>query len=217
MSKYPGMTAPFVNQGGREGFIGSGHGSVPITIDGASGRYGTDTAAVENVEGPSLWARKTASPYKALPFFSSAAATSITNTTNFVCDVPDAYAKRFKVGDLVTFYDVSAGALDTGAVNSITVDAVGAAGSGTGGTGFTLVTCTGETFTNTPAASDLLVLADGTQLSANVVVVAGDVEMDGSTDFGETGYINGAFNKGVVKNAAYFVEADNQNIQLLNV
>lgn len=216
MAKYPGVGTPYTNQGGKEASIGDRGTAIPITIDGASARYGTTTVD-EVVEGPYLYARKTASPYKALPFFSNGAMTDITNSTNFVCDVPDAVAKRFKVGDLVKFYDVSAGALDAGALTSLTIDVVSAAGGGTGGAGFTKITCTAEVFTNTPATADLLVLADGTELSVNVVVVEGDITFDGATDFSAPGYVSGVFKKSEVNNTSYYVAADNQNLELIDI
>lgn len=215
--KYPKMEVPFQSQGGKEGMIGDDHVAIPVTVDGASGRYGVSSADKETIAGPVLYARQTASPYKAMPFFSYGVMTDITNVTDFVCDVPDAYAKRFAVGDLVKFYDVSAGGLDTGALTSLTIDVISAAGGGTGGAGYTKITCTAEVFTNTPATNDLLVLADGTELSKNVVVISDDIDFDGSSDFAQNAYIKGAWIKGQVERTTYFVEADNQNIQLLNM
>jgi hypothetical protein len=217
MSEYPGVGYPAANQGGSEAMIGRPGRSVPITIDGSDARYGVSASDTEIQTGPRLYARKTATPFGALPFFSNAAMTDITNSTNFVCDVPDALARRFKVGDLVKFYDVSDGALDTGALTSLTIDIVSVAGGGTAGAGFTRITCTGEVFTNTPATADLLVLADGTELSANVVVVAGDITFDGVKDFGSNGFIDGAFNQDLIENATYFVAADNQAISLIEM
>jgi hypothetical protein len=214
MSKYPGVSAVFTNQGGKEAQIGKVGTAIPITI--AGDKYGT-ALVKELITGPRLYARRTASPYKALPFFSNAVMTDITNVTNFVCDVPDADAKRFAVGDKVTFYDVSAGILDAGAVNEITVDIISAAGGGTGGAGFTKITCTGEVFTNTPAASDLLVLADGTQLSVNAIVVEKDIEFDGSTEFAAQGFVSGVYDKAKINNTTYFVQANNQNLELVDV
>ena len=216
MSEYPGVSTPLVEQGGVEAQIGERGTAIPITIDGAAARYGISSADTETTKAPYLFARQTASPYKALPFFSSAAMTDITNTTNFICDVVDALARRFKVGDLVKFYDVSAGGLDTGALTSIEIDIVSAAGGGTAGAGFTKITCTGEVFTNTPATADLLVLADGTELSANAVLVQEDFTFDGATDFSASGYIKGTFLAGLVNNATYFVETENQNLLLVD-
>lgn len=217
MDKFSGVEQVYTNQGGVDAMIGDPGTSIPITVDGSSARYGTSSADTEIASGPHLFARKSASPYDALPFFSNAAMTDITNSTNFVCDVPDALAKRFKVGDLVKFYDVSDGALDTGALTSLTIDIVSAAGGGTAGAGFTKITCTDEVFTNTPAASDLLVLADGTELSSRAMVVLDDVEFDGSTEFGGKGFTGGSFNASKVNNTDYFVQADNQHLQLLDI
>lgn len=217
MEQYPGVTTPYVNQGGEDAMIGDPGAAIPITVDGSSERYGTSSADTEIARGPHLFARKTASPYDAMPFFSNAVMTDITNSTNFVCDVPDALAKRFKVGDLVKFYDVSESEVDAGALTSLTIDIVSVAGGGTAGAGFTKITCTGEVFTNTPATSDLLVLADGTELSANALVNLDTTEFDGSTEFGGKGFINGTFNIAKVNNTDYFVQADNQALQLISV
>lgn len=211
----PGISTVLVNQGGDEAQIGERGSAIPITIDGASGRYGT-ASADETMEAFTLFARQSASPYKAMPFFSSGAMTDITNTTNFICDVPDATRQRFAVGDLVKFYDVSAGAIDTGALTSIEIDIVSVAGGGTGGAGFTKITCTGEVFTNLPATADLLLLADGTELSDRVVLVQESIAFDGSTDKLSTGYTKGSFIASKVNNATYFVQADNQNLLLLD-
>lgn len=214
--EQPGMSVPYANQGGKAAMIGDPGTSIPVTIDGASARYGL-AAAIESVKGPSLFARQSASPYKAMPFFSSAVMTDITNTTNFICDIPDALAQRFAVGDLVKFYDVSESGLDAGALTSLTIDIISAAGGGTAGAGFTKITCTAEVFTNTPATSDLLVLADGTELSNRVLVVLDDVDFDGSSDFNTAGYIDGAFQSDKVGNATYFVPSDKQELQLVEM
>ncbi len=215
-TKFPGVGTPYTNQGGKEASIGDRGVAIPMTINGAAARYGTSTVD-EVITGPHLYARETVSPYKALPFFSNGAMTDITNSTNFICDVPDSVAKRFAVGDFVKFYDVSATALDAGTLTNLTIDVVSAAGGGTGGAGFTKITCTGEVFTNTPATADLLVLADGTELSANVVVVEGDITFDGVTDFSAPGYVSGVFNKSEVNNTDYYVAADNQNLELIDI
>lgn len=208
MSLYPGVTVPFANQGGAEAMIGEGK-AIPITIDGA--RLGASSAKVK-VIGPSLYARRTASPYKAVPFLNNAVIANPTNTTNATVDIPDADAVKFGVGDLVTFYDVSAGAMST---ESKTLDIIGAAGSG--GAGETLLTFTGEVWTTPPVATDLLVVKDGAELSKNVVAVLEDVEFDGSTAFASAGYIEGTFIKSKVGNTTYFVQADNQNVQLVDI
>ena len=202
--KFPKTSHVYTNQGGVECMIGERGKSIPITIDGVR-RDSTIT-------GPSLFARRTASPYKAVPFMNNAVIANPTNVTNATVDVPDADAVKFKVGDVVTFYDVSAGAMSA---ESLTLDIIGAAGSG--GAGETLLTFTGEVWTTPPVATDLLVVADGAQLSANVVVVLEDIECDGVDDISAAGFINGSFVKGAVENRTYFVQADNQNIQLVDV
>lgn len=210
MGKFPGVTTPFVNQGGvaaaltDENLVGE-----PITINGA--RLGSASAKA-TVKGAHLYARETAAPYKARPFMQTAVISDPTNTTNATVDIPDADAVKFKVGDKVTFYDVSGGALSS---EQLTLDVIGAAGSG--GAGVTLLTFTGETWTTPPEADDLLVVADGTELSQNAIVVLEDVEFDGSTDKPATGYVSGVFNRAKVANLDRFDNTKAQNIQLLNV
>lgn len=203
--KYPKVSHVYTNQGGVECMIGERGKAVPITIDGT--RYSGTIA------GPSLFARRTASPFKAVPLMHSAVISDPTNTTNATVDIPDADTVKFKVGDKLTYYDVTAGGLYSGA--ALTLDAIGAAGSG--GTGVTLLTFTGETWTTPPDAGDLLVVADGAQLSKNAVMVLEDVVFDGTNDIGCAGFINGSFVASAVQNKTYFVQADNQNIQLVDM
>lgn len=208
MSTYPGASSVFSNQGGAEAMIGDNGVAIPITIDGS--RLGSATATVK-LKAPYLFARRSTSPYKAVPFQSNGAIANPTNTTNATVDIPDADAVRFRVNDSCTYYDVSLGALHS---ESKVISAIGAPGSG--GAGETLVTFTGV-WTTAPVATDLLVVADGAQLSANAVMVMEDIEFDGSTDAGVNGYITGIFQKSAVNNASRFVQADNQGIKLVDV
>lgn len=200
----PKVSNPYVSQGSKEAMLNGDASGIPMTIEG--------TRKVGTVKGPSLFARKTAAPHKALPFMQAAAIINPTNTTNATIDVADADAIKFKVGDVVTFYDVSTGTLSA---ETSTIDIIGAAGSG--GTGETLITFTGEVWSTPPEADDLLVLADGTQLSANVVVVLEDVTFDGVNDKIATGFYAGVFRKAAVENTTYFVEHENQNIKLIDI
>ena len=183
--------------------IGDDHVAIAVTVDGASGRYGVSSADKESVAGPALYARQTDSPYKALPFFTNAVISNPTNTTNATVDVPTADVKKYAVNDVCTFYDDSGSALSS---ESLTISGISSA----------TITFTGV-WTTPPIAGDRLVLADGTQLSKNVVVISDDIDFDGSTDFAQNAYIEGAWIKGQVGRTTYFVEADNQNIQLLNM
>lgn len=111
--------------------------------------------------------------YNHAPFIPPAIITDVTNTTNFVCDIPNAYREFFATGDTVCVLDVSAGTgvntfvddtADDATPDSmvgITIDAISAVDGGTGGTGFTKITCTGETLGSSwsAAAGDVLVLA----------------------------------------------------------
>lgn len=209
MSKYSNASVLYTSQGGAEAMIGDKGASISVTIDGA--RLGSSTAKIK-VVGPSLYARRTASPYKAVPFMNSAVVAGPTNTTNATVDIPDADAVRFRVNDACTYYDVSASALY--ATETKTISAIGAAGSG--GAGETTITFTGV-WTTAPVATDLLVVSDGAQLSANVIVIAEDVEFDGATDFASHGYVTGVFQKSKMGNTTYFVQADNQNLELINM
>lgn len=204
MSNFASASSVYANQGGGEAQIGSEFTAIPVTIDGA--RNNT------TVTGPSLFARRTASPYDAVPFMNNTAIINPTNVTNATVDIADADAVKFKVGDLITYYDVSAGALHT---ETKTLDIIGAAGSG--GAGETLLTMTGEVWTTAPVAGDLLVVADGAQLSANVIVVDESVAFDGATDFPSKGYVTGVFQKDKVGNTTYFDQSKNQALKLVDM
>lgn len=206
--KNPSMASLYTNQGGREGMIGTDGVPISITIDGT--RLGTLTTKTK-ITAPHLYARTTASPYKARPFMMNAAIANPTNTTNATVDIPDADAVKFKVGDSVGYFDVSAGNLHT---ESKTISAIGAAGSG--GAGETLVTLTGV-WTTPPVAADLLVVADGTHLSANVVVVVEDIDFDGTNDHASRAFVEGVFQKSKVGNTTLFDETKQQGIRLINL
>lgn len=209
MATNPKMSVLYTCQGGAESAIGPRGKAIPITIDGT--RLGSATAKV-TLKGPYLYARRSASPYKAVPFTNGTAVISPTNTTNATIDVADADAVKFAVGDSCTYYDVSASGLYSG--TALVISAKGAAGSG--GTGETLVTFTGV-WTTAPVASDILVVADGAQLSSRVVLVEEDIEFDGVSSPVSTGYIEGTFLKDLVNNTTYFVQADNQEVQLIDM
>ena len=204
----PSMTVPYASQGGAEAMINQEPG-IPITIEGT--RLGTVAAPV-TLTGPRLYARRTASPYKALPLVNGTAIINPTNTTNATVDIADADAVKFRVGDLLTFYDVSTGLLST---ETKTLDIIGAAGSG--GTGETLLTFTGEVWSTPPVATDILVVADGAELSANVVLVQEDITFDGVNDIPSVGILDGTFNKGKVNNTTYFDNSKRQSLILINI
>lgn len=209
MEGYPSTNRVRVNQGGVECVIGTPGARIPVTIDGS--RLGAAAAKV-TIQGPALYGRRADSPNKAVPFMNSGVISDPTNTTNATVDIPDADAARFKVGDVVTFYDVTAGAMSA---ESLTLDVIGAAGSG--GAGVTLLTFTAEVWSTPPEAADLLVVADGAQLSVNAVVILEDVEFDGSTDIPSSAFINGQFVKSVVGRTTYFVQSENQVVQLVAI
>lgn len=208
MSKVPGVSSIFTNRGGVECMIGEPADGIPITIDGS--RLGSASANV-TFKGPALYARRTASPYKAVPFTNGTAIVNPTNTTNATIDVADADAVKFRVADSVRFFKISAGALDA---QTKVISAIGAAGSG--GAGYTRITLTGV-WTTPPVASDILVVGDGAELSANAVVVLEDVVFDGDTDVLTAGFIEGAFLASAVQNATYFIASENQRINLVKM
>jgi hypothetical protein len=76
-----------------------------------------------------------------------------TNTTNASVTVPDTDAVKFKVGNVVTYYDLSASAIHN---ETQTVEAVGASGSG--GMGKTLITLSGV-WTTPPTPNDFLMVS----------------------------------------------------------
>ncbi|MBI5234465.1 MAG: hypothetical protein HY880_08935 [Deltaproteobacteria bacterium] len=208
MSKTPRTSIPYVNQGGVECMIGERGISIPITIDGT--RLGSASANV-TVVGPSLFARRTASPFNAVPFSNGTLVINPTNTTNATMDIADADAVKFRVGDTITYYRISTSALHT---ETKVISAIGATGSG--GAGETLVTLTGV-WTTPPVANDFLVVADGAQLSKNVCVVLEDVIFDGSTGYVVAGFIDGKFVKSAIENKTYFVQADKQDLVLVDI
>jgi len=208
MAKNPSMTVPFVNQGGKESVIGRPGRSIPMTLLGD--RIGTATSK-EKVTAPRLYARLTASPFKARPFMENAVISAITNSINATANIPDADAIKFKNGDNCNFYDVSANGL---AGESLPINTVGAAGSG--GAGLTLITFTGV-FGTPPIANDFMVVADGSELSKNAVVVLEEIEYDGSTEFQTPGFIDGAYNKAEVENVSRFDATKNSAIELIDM
>lgn len=209
MEKYPGVNNILVSQGGVECVIGDPGARIPCTIDGA--RLGAENAKV-TIQGPALFGRRTASPNKIVPFQNGGVIADPTNTTDATVDVPDADAVRFRVGDLVTFVDVSTGLLSS---EQLTVDIIGAAGSG--GAGETLITFTAETWSTPPEAADILVVADGSELSVQAVMILEDIEFDGSTDVASSGFINGQFVKSAIKRDDYFIQSENQVLQLVAI
>ncbi len=143
---------------------------------------------------------------KYAPRFVSGAMTSITNSTNMECDVPNAMRPYLAVNDLVKFYDASAGALST---DSITVDAISAADGGTGGTGFTKITCTGQVFSATPVSTgDLLVLADGSELDSDIVLVDEEVDLTDSVDQVVSASYTATLKKSLINRADNINKAD---------
>lgn len=211
MAKNPSMTVPFVNQGGKESVIGMAGRSLPMVLLGD--RIGTATSKVV-VTAPRLYARQTAVPHKGRPFMENADITSPTNSINATIDIPDADAVKFRNSDVCTFYDVSASDLSTETLTLNASTGVGAAGSG--GAGLTLLTFVGV-WTAAPAANDLLAVADGTELSANAVMVLEEIEYDGSTEFQTPAFIDGAYNKAEVENTERFDSTKNSAIELMEV
>jgi hypothetical protein len=85
-----------------------------------------------------------------------------TNITNATVEVPDSDAVLFKIGDVVTYFDVDANAPHT---ETKTISSMGAAGSGD--VGKTLITLSGV-WATPPVADDLLVKADRCYNRANI-------------------------------------------------
>lgn len=141
----------------------------PITVD-----Y---TAQIKKILKGTLYGRQTASPGKYVPFLTLALIASSTNSTNYVATLSLALeAGIFSVADTVKFWDTSAGAfISDSSGDPITVDAVDpTAGNNT-------VTCTGEVFTANSAAGDYLVIWDGSQDEANIMMVMEDIDFSALT------------------------------------
>ena len=211
MDNFPGRENILVSQGGVECVIGDPGARLPVTIEGI--RLGTEAVPV-TITGPALYGRRTASPNKLVPFQNGGAITDPGNTTNAVVDVPNADAVKFRVGDLATFVDVSTGLVSS---EALTIDIISAADGGTGGAGFAKITFTAETWSTAPEAADILVVSDGGQLSANAVIVLEDIVFDGVKDIPSAAFINGQFRKSVIGGTTYFIQADNQVVQLVAI
>ncbi|MCK4539009.1 MAG: hypothetical protein KAV42_09470, partial [Candidatus Krumholzibacteria bacterium] len=97
-----------------------------------------------------------------LPLSPKTAIENPTNITNATVKVPDSDAVLFKIGDVVTYFDVDANAPHT---ETKTISSMGAAGSGD--VGKTLITLSGV-WTTPPVADDLLVKADRCYNRANI-------------------------------------------------
>ena len=135
------------------------------------------TSQIAKIPKGTLFGRQTASPGKYVPFMTLIKIASATNTTNFVATlVTAAEAGCFTITtDKIKLWDTSAGALvgqpSTG--NALTVDAVDAS-AGT-------VTCTGETVDTTPAEGDYLVIIDGSEDPANIVLLLEEIDFSSLT------------------------------------
>jgi len=118
--------------------------------------------------------------YKYMPFIPAAVITTVTNTTNFICDIKNEYKQFFKVADTVVVLDVSDDTYATfideeaaGTYTGITIDAISAKDGGAGGTGYTLITCTGQVLDAgwTAAAGDILCLSEFSYLGGKELVL----------------------------------------------
>jgi hypothetical protein len=94
------------------------------------------------------------------------------------------------------------------------ISAIGAAGSKSAGQ--TLITLTGV-WTTPPSANDLLMVVDGTEQSARVMVVLEDIVFDGVTVYESTGFYDIDLNKANVNNITYFDNSKMPTIVLLDV
>lgn len=195
-----GPTNKAVGGAGFDPYVGS---EIPkrksITIDGDAEGF-----AATVIAGRTLYNKLTDGKYA--PRFVNAVMTQITNSTNFVCDVPDAMRSFLIVGDKIKWYDVSAAALSA---DSITIDIISALGGGTGGAGYTKITCTGEVFAATPVTgTDLLVLADGSELDSDLVLVDEDVDLADSADKVVSASYCCTLKKSLLNRADYINKAD---------
>lgn len=171
-----------------------------ITIDGDAKGF-----AATVIPARTLYNKLSAAD-KYVPRFINGLIAQSNNTSNFVCDVPDALRAFLTVSDKVRFYDVSAAAISA---DSITIDTIGALGSGHEGAGYTLITCTGETFTSAPASgTDLLVLSDGSEDDSDMVLVDEEVDLADSVDKVVSASYACTIKKSVVNRADYINKAD---------
>lgn len=196
-----GPTAAVTGKTGFDPYIGdpSARARTSITIDGDAVGFGGTVIPERTLYN------KLTTGGKYVPRFISGAMTSIVNSTNFDCDVPNAMRDYLTVGDHVKFFDISANALSA---DSIEITAISAEDGGDTGAGYTKVTCTGEVFTSTPASGDLLVLANGSELDTDMVLVDEEVDLTDSIDQVVNGSYECTLKKSLINRADYVNNAD---------
>jgi hypothetical protein len=196
-----GPTNKAIGAVGFDPYIGS---EIPkrksITIDGDAQGF-----AGEVIPARTLYNKLSATD-KYAPRFVNGLIAQSNNSTNFVCDVPNALRAFLAVSDKVRFYDVSA---ETLSADSITIDAIGAEGSGHEGADYTLITCTGEVFNSAPASgTDLLVLSDGSEDDSDMVLVDEEVDLADSVDKVVSASYACTLKKSLINRADYINKAD---------
>lgn len=128
----------------------------PITLDLSRTDFGV-------ISRHTLLGRQTSDPQKFAPFFLES---RITNVASAVYTIAASEIKKFKLGDQVTYWDVSGGAFYT-ETKTITSEPDTVNNTVELDSAFSAAPNTSE---------DTLVLADGTQLSKDVVILIEDVD-----------------------------------------
>ena len=170
---------------------------IPITID-RSGQRKTST-----VKGPCLYGRLTASPGEYAPFFVTAllASQAAAGQKNIVlATTGDDTIANFKAGDTIMIMDdnaYEAHTIDTATVSTNTI-----------------AVTVNLTNTYTTAANAKVYLTNGTELSADAVIVDEDIDFSETSDVIVSGYQKGTFDETKIYRKTNFVKADCSRLDL---
>jgi len=187
--------------------IGNEFTALPATIpsDRVSSGIGYET-----IKGPSLWIRS-ADKKSIIPFCFGGKTTTGTSSTTVVFDTVGA-ARHFRVGDQVTFFDVSANAFSAvnttvASIDSDTQITTTAALTSLGTGGDLVFVASGVGIGITTSGS-----ADIATYSENACVVLEDVILTRGIEQGTKAYIQGTFVKSKVKGLYHTVSGTDYRI-----
>lgn len=197
MAKTPQMEVVAGATIGNDALLSGVFGKKPITID-----YDCWNGNCPKMPRNTLYGRQSASPGKYAPFFLNTAITAIDDSgADSLITVSTDDVVYFKAGDSVTYYDVSEGKLAAETKDIKSVDTT---------TG--VITLNGK-FSTPPVANDLLVLADGTELSKDVVLVEEDLDMANlGSDVVTSAIYAGRIDENKINRATYLVKGDVQRL-----
>ncbi len=173
---------------------------IPITIAKSDSRFSS------SVSGPCLYGRQTASPGEYAPFYVTALLGS--NAASGQADIILATTgeddiNQFLAGDVIYLSDDNA-------YESLTIDSVDVDTN--------TITCTGDLVNSyTTAANAKVYLYDGTEDSANVVVVEESIDFSETDDVRVSAYLKGSFDETKLERATNFVKADCQRLDIRTI